>query len=211
MAASNMTFAKVQSSRALKAATPVGKVHLGCSGCTSCVAPRRSVRVQAMAVSDRPMVRQFGDAAFAKEVADSFPEKGIATVEEARVLFSTLGYVYLDVRPALEYEDAGKVRGSVNIPLMNSKKVFKDGKVSFEKTSNPDFIKTVRKRYPDLNAKLMVGCSDGKAYSIDALEALDAEGYVNLVGLKGGYYAWFKVFDNKLARRNLVKAPAAKK
>ena len=25
----------------------------------------------------------------------------------------------------------------------------------------------------------------------------------NIAGLKGGYYAWFRVFDNKLNRRNL--------
>lgn len=30
--------------------------------------------------------------------------------------------MYLDVRPALEYEEAGKVPGSVNVPVMNSKR-----------------------------------------------------------------------------------------
>lgn len=34
-----------------------------------------------------------------------------------------------------------------------------------------------------------------------AHQMLDEAGYVNLVGLKGGYYAWFRVFDNKLNRR----------
>lgn len=32
---------------------------------------------------------------------------------------------------------------------------------------------------------LMVGCSDGCTYSIDALEALEDAGYTCLVGLKG--------------------------
>lgn len=30
---------------------------------------------------------------------------------------------------------------------------------------------------------------------------LDEAGYTNLAGLKGGYNAWFSVFDNKLNRR----------
>ena len=46
-----------------------------------------------------------------------------------------------------------------------------------------------------------IGCSDGKAYSIDALTALDEAGYTNIVGIRGGYYAWTKVFDNSLRRR----------
>lgn len=35
---------------------------------------------------------------------------------------------------------------------------------------------------------------------MDALEALDEAGYSNLAGLRGGYYAWFGVFDHKLNR-----------
>lgn len=31
--------------------------------------------------------------------------------------------------------------------------------------------------------------------------ALEEAGYTHLVGLKGGYYAWFKTFDNNLRRR----------
>lgn len=49
----------------------------------------------------------------------------------------------------------------------------------------------------------MVGCSDGQAYSIDALMALEEAGYTNLVGIAGGYYEWFRYFDNKMVRRNL--------
>jgi hypothetical protein len=43
----------------------------------------------------------------------------------------------------------------------------------------------VEKRFPDRETKLVVGCSDGRTYSIDALELLDEAGYYNLVGLKG--------------------------
>jgi rhodanese-related sulfurtransferase len=37
-----------------------------------------------------------------------------------------------------------------------------------------------------------VACANGRQYSIDALEALDEAGYTNLVGLRGGYTAWFR-------------------
>lgn len=49
----------------------------------------------------------------------------------------------------------------------------------------------IEKKFPDKeNTKLLIGCSNGRKYSMDALMALDEAGYVNLVGLKGGYYAW---------------------
>jgi len=44
----------------------------------------------------------------------------------------------------------------------------------------------VKKRFPDPESKLLIGCSDGRAYSMDALMALDEEGYTNIVGLKVG-------------------------
>ena len=59
----------------------------------------------------------------------------------------------------------------------------------------------VEKKFPDKEAKILIGCSNGRAYSMDALEALDEAGYTNLAGLKGGYHAWFNVFDHKLNRR----------
>ena len=33
---------------------------------------------------------------------------------------------------------------------------------------------------------LQIACSDGTSYSMDALEALDEAGFVNIVGIKGG-------------------------
>ena len=50
----------------------------------------------------------------------------------------------------------------------------------------------VQRRFPDKGAKLLVACSNGRQYSIDALEALDEAGYTNIVGLRGGYTAWFR-------------------
>lgn len=123
-------------------------------------------------------------------------------IPSAQVLTAELDYVYLDVRPTFEYEEAGKVKSSVNIPLKNTKKAFVDGKKVLTKEDNPAFLAMVQKRFPKLDTPLMVACSDGKAYSFDALTILEEEGgYTNLACLRGGYYAWFNVFDNKLNRR----------
>ncbi|KAK9902888.1 hypothetical protein WJX75_009856 [Coccomyxa subellipsoidea] len=148
-------------------------------------------------------IREWPYPEFIEEVKEAFPEKGVATVEEARVLYSEDGYTYLDVRPALEYEDVGRVKGSVNIPMMIAKRVYdpEQKKKVVKKEENPNWIEQVKKKFPDTETKLLIGCSDGRTYSMDALMALDEEGYTNIVGLKGGYYGWFRVFDNKLGRR----------
>lgn len=146
---------------------------------------------------------EYPDPALLASVKKEFPDKGVATVEEARALYSDLGYTYLDVRPALEIEEVGKFKGAVNIPLKNMTKKYntETRQKEYIKDDNRDFISTVKRRYPKTDHPLLIGCSDGKAYSIDALEALDDAGYTNIVGLKGGYYAWFAVFDNNLRRR----------
>lgn len=115
----------------------------------------------------------------------------------------------------------------------------------------------MEKKFPNKDQPLIIGCSNGTTYSIDALELLDEAGYTCLVGLKGcasqparggapqdggsghagpraglaacrptpasslprshptpsplflppsppsrsGFYAWFRVFDNKGGRR----------
>lgn len=48
----------------------------------------------------------------------------LATLPYPQVLFTECGYAYLDVRSALECEEIGKVKGSVNIPFVNAKKVY---------------------------------------------------------------------------------------
>ena len=59
----------------------------------------------------------------------------------------------------------------------------------------------VKAKFPDTSAQLLVACSDGKAYSMDVLGLLDEAGYANIVGLRGGFYAWYRIFDNNLRRR----------
>lgn len=147
--------------------------------------------------------REWPDSDFIAEVEEAFPDQGIANVEEARALVSSLGWTYLDVRPSIEVEDVGKVKNSVNVPIVNATKKWdsEQQKKVVKKEDNPNFVAQVEKRFPDKEAKLLIGCSNGKAYSMDALMALDEAGYTNLAGLKGGYYAWFGVFDHKLNRR----------
>lgn len=144
-----------------------------------------------------------GNTQFFAEVEAAFPDQGIANVEEARVLISELGYTYVDVRPDLELDTVGKLKFAVNIPLMNAKRVWsaEEGKKVVIKEDNPDFVKQVEKRFPDKASKLLIACSDGKSYSIDALIALEEAGYENMAALRGGFYAFYRVFDNNLRRR----------
>ena len=62
-----------------------------------------------------------------------------------QVLFSEDGYIYLDVRPALEYEEAGRVKGSVNIPIANAKRVWdpEQKKKVIKKEDNNKFAEQV--------------------------------------------------------------------
>jgi len=173
---------------ALKAAAPVR---------------RAAGRAYAAAAAPRAeMVREWPNPEFIAATKAAFPEKGIATVDEGRVLYET-GYTYLDVRSALELDEVGKVKNSVNIPLYNAKWVYDAEKRerNVAKSKNEQFLEMVKKRFPKTDTPLMIACSDGRTYSIEALEALDGAGYTNLVGLRGGYIAWFKIFDNKLNRR----------
>lgn len=150
------------------------------------------------------MVREFPDPDYIKEVLAEFPEeKFIANAEEARILFSEGGYKYLDVRPELELDAVGKVKGCINVPLFNSVSKYdpEQKKKVITKSENPNFVDMVKKKIPDLETPIIVACSDGKAYSLEALGELDEAGYVNLVGLKGGFYAWYRVWDANLRRR----------
>ena len=61
----------------------------------------------------------------------------------------------------------------------------------------------IPKNKKNTNAKIIICCSDGRNRAIQALEALDEAGYVNIVGLRGGYNMWNRTWDAKLRRRNL--------
>lgn len=54
------------------------------------------------------------------------------------------GYVYLDVRPALELAEVGCVPGSFNIPVVDAEWVDGDGERRVVKTRNEAFLDQVR-------------------------------------------------------------------
>lgn len=107
------------------------------------------------------------------------------------------------MRPEYELDEAGKVRGCVNVPVYTAENKYDAaaGKKVLRKFPNDKFIAQVEKKIPNKETKLIVACSDGKSYCMEALEALDEAGYENMVALKGGYYAWFRTWDNNLRRR----------
>lgn len=166
-------------------------------------APVAALPRRAAALSARAMVREFPDPDYIAEVLEAFPDKAIANAEEARILFTEGGYKYLDVRPEIELDATGKVKGSINVPLVNAKWRYDPElkKKVAEKEDNDKFIEQVKKRIPNLETPIIVGCSDGRSYALDALGELDDAGYVNLVGLKGGFYAWYRIWDSNLRRR----------
>lgn len=149
------------------------------------------------------MVREWPDKEFIAETLSIFPDEGVANAEQARCLYSNGGYTYLDVRSSLEVDEVGKVKDSVNIPWVICTRVWdpQEQKKVIKKEDNTEFIAQVQRKFPNRDAKLLVACANGRQYSIDALEALDEAGYTNLVGLRGGYTAWFRTWDNKLQRR----------
>lgn len=62
-----------------------------------------------------------------------------------QALFSTFGYTYLDVRPSLELEEVGKVKGSVNVPIVHAKRKYSSEKQKkvLQKEDNPNFLQEV--------------------------------------------------------------------
>ena len=133
--------------------------------------------------------------------ADSWRAEGIANIFEVRCLLD-LGYKWLDVRSAPEHDEEHPTL-SVNIPIINAKRRFNSETKQREyiQTVNEDFIAQVEKKFPDKETKLIIGCSDGRLRSINALEALDEAGYTNIVGAKGGANGFMTLYDSKWRRR----------
>lgn len=66
----------------------------------------------------------------------------------------------------------------------------------------------MKKRFPDTETRLLIGCSDGKKYSIDALQALDEEGYTNMVGLRVSYLSRPPMAPQHVTQAALLEAGA---
>jgi rhodanese-related sulfurtransferase len=154
------------------------------------------------------------DPAFQAATIAAFPAKANATVEEARVLWKLDGYSILDVRSEAEGRESGRIRGpnkgSIDIPMFNSQSVY-DAALGRKVTTqevNPRWLEEVKARFPNRGSKIIVMCSDGTTRSSQALDLLAAEGYRNLVLMRGGYNRWDQVYDAKLATRNPTQMAA---
>ena len=153
-----------------------------------------------------------------EEVLEAFPDKGIASNQEAMILFAVGGFDVLDVRSQAEIEFVGnfptvrkdKIVGPrfKCIPLINAVRKYDSevGAKVYVQTVNEEFKQQIEKAFPDKEAKIIVSCSDGRKRAIEALEKLDEMGYANIVGLRGGYNMWNRYWDQNMRRRNLPGA-----
>lgn len=62
-----------------------------------------------------------------------------------QALTSSLGWKYLDVRSSLELEEVGRIKDSINVPMVNATKKWdsEQQKKVVKKEDNPDFVKQV--------------------------------------------------------------------
>ena len=86
------------------------------------------------------------------------------------------GWVYVDVRSVPEFE-AARPKDSVNVPLMH--------KSGGGMSPNPEFLAVLKKAFPP-DAKFVLGCQGG-IRSMKAAEALQAEGYAEIVEQRAGF------------------------
>jgi rhodanese-related sulfurtransferase len=98
------------------------------------------------------------------------------TPEEAKELIEKEGYVYVDVRSAVEFK-AGHATGAYNIPLNH---VGRGGV-----TPNDRFLAAMENTFPK-DAKLLVACQSG-VRSAHAVGRLEAAGFTNLTHLRTGF------------------------
>jgi len=143
------------------------------------------------------------DPEYIAKVLPKFPESPIASVDEARVLQMSGGYTILDVRSKMETDKDGVIPGSKFAPLIDVKRTYDaaTGGYTYAQTRNEDFMKQVKKRVGGPETPVLVLCDDGTDRAIQALELLDAEGYENIVGIKGGFQFWDAVWDPRGRRR----------
>ena len=98
--------------------------------------------------------------------------------EAKRLLDSDDGYRYLDVRSREEFA-AGHIPDASNIPVRDKNP---DGPGLLP---NPNFVAEVKEQFPP-DTKLIVGCLRG-GRSLAASRMLIAEGYSEIVDMRGGY------------------------
>mmetsp|Transcript_4967 Transcript_4967/g.8831 ORF Transcript_4967/g.8831 Transcript_4967/m.8831 type:complete len:271 (-) Transcript_4967:352-1164(-) len=167
----------------------------------------QGTKVHAYFQDDEPeeVPLRYPDPEYIEETLKCFPDDGVASVEQGRVLYSEGGYTFLDVRSKPEFNDDGKVPNAVNIPLINTTRKWdlsgSPPELVVEQSANKDFLDEIKAKFPDKESKLLIVCSTGTQRAIQCLMLLDGEGYTNIVGLKGGFNGWNAVWTTKLERR----------
>jgi rhodanese-related sulfurtransferase len=96
------------------------------------------------------------------------------TPEEAATLLEQ-GWIYVDVRSVPEFEQ-GHPEGAYNVPFLH--------RAAHGMVPNPDFLPVMEAAFPK-DSKLVMGCRTG-GRSLRAAEILAANGYQELVDMRGG-------------------------
>lgn len=104
------------------------------------------------------------------------PAPEVDPAEARALLASGQGYVYLDVRSALEFEN-GHPAGAVNVPLYHRRA---EGLVP-----NLTFLRAVAAHF-ERDTRILVGCGTG-ARAWLAASGLMAAGYTSVTPVRGGY------------------------
>lgn len=99
----------------------------------------------------------------------------LVTPEEAQALL-TEGYVYIDVRNQMEFEQ-GHPAGAYNVPLILQ--------TDFGPEPNEAFVADVKRHFA-LDRKLVIGCATGNRSAKAARLLVDA-GFDNVVDQKAGF------------------------
>lgn len=81
------------------------------------------------------------------------------------------GWAYVDVRTPAEFA-AGHPQGAINLPF-----------------NAPDFPEQFAKRFPQKDAKVVIGCQVG-GRSMRATAQLEGQGYTQLVDNSAGFDGW---------------------
>ncbi|CAM9681297.1 unnamed protein product, partial [Scytosiphon promiscuus] len=98
----------------------------------------------------------------------------------ANKLVQEEGWAYVDVRADYEFEH-GRPAGAVNVPAFFS--------TAQGMTVNPEFVNQIAEKFPDKEAKLVIGCQMGSR-SAQAAGWLENAGYSGVVNMEGGFSAW---------------------
>uniref|UniRef100_A0A7S1IQM0 Rhodanese domain-containing protein n=1 Tax=Eutreptiella gymnastica TaxID=73025 RepID=A0A7S1IQM0_9EUGL len=144
-----------------------------------------------------------------------YPDEGVASPDQARILWEFDGYDIVDIRAEGERDQKGSIKigkGCVHIPLINGQFRYDSalGRKAIQQKANLNFLEQIKAKYPDPNAaKLIIMCSDGRDRALQVLQMLDELGIYHLVGMKGGFNLWDRTFDVKGRRRDVGIATEA--